>query len=113
VKGFVQKDYAFSGHSPGEYSTLASIVDVLSVSSLVDVVFYCRIPMQRAVGRDEENRSNYAMCAVNPSQILKTFSDAALREVVDSITHSTGCLFEIKNYNVEVCYILVCSHCHF
>src|ERR1700729_1351868 len=101
-KGFVQKGRAFAGHSLGEYSALASIADVLPVSSLVDVVFYRGIPMQRAVERDSENRSNYAMCAVNPSRISKTFSDAALREVVDSIAVISGSLLEIVNYNVEV-----------
>ena len=102
VKGFVQNDCAFAGHSLGEYSALASIADVLHISALVDVVFYRGITMQRAVERDSENRSNYAMCAVNPSRISKTFSDAALREVVDSIAATTGSLLEIVNYNVEV-----------
>ena len=40
VKGFVQKDCALPGHSLGEYLALASIVDVLHISALVDVVFY-------------------------------------------------------------------------
>ncbi|KAF7374647.1 Fatty acid synthase subunit alpha [Mycena sanguinolenta] len=101
MKGFVQKDCAFAGHSLGEYSALASIADVLAISALVDVVFYRGITMQRAVERDSENRSNYAMCAVNPSRVSKTFTDAALREVVDSISTSTGTLLEIVNYNVE------------
>ncbi|KAG5638483.1 hypothetical protein H0H81_012415 [Sphagnurus paluster] len=101
AKGFVQKDCAFAGHSLGEYSALASIADVLHISALVDVVFYRGITMQRAVERDSQNRSNYAMCAVNPSRISKTFSDAALREVVDSIAVITGSLLEIVNYNVE------------
>ncbi|EPQ52677.1 hypothetical protein GLOTRDRAFT_112049 [Gloeophyllum trabeum ATCC 11539] len=101
AKGFVQKDCAFAGHSLGEYSALASIADVLPISSLVDVVFYRGITMQRAVERDAENRSNYAMCAVNPSRISKTFTDAALREVVETISQRTGCLLEIVNYNVE------------
>ncbi|KAG5646963.1 hypothetical protein DXG03_001686 [Asterophora parasitica] len=101
AKGFVQKDCAFAGHSLGEYSALASIADVLPISSLVDVVFYRGITMQRAVERDSQNRSNYAMCAVNPSRISKTFSDAALREVVDSIAVISGALLEIVNYNVE------------
>jgi fatty acid synthase subunit beta len=102
VNGFVQKEYAFAGHSLGGYSALASFADVLLISSLIDVVFYRGITMQRAVERDTENRSNYAMCAVNPSRISKTFSDAALREVVDSITFHTGALLEIVNYSVEV-----------
>jgi fatty acid synthase subunit beta len=46
---------AFAGHSLGEYFALASIADVLPVSSLVDVVFYRGITMQRAVERDLEN----------------------------------------------------------
>ena len=110
MKGFVQKECAFAGHSFGEYSALASIADVLPISSLIDIVFYRGITMQQAVERDAENRSNYAMCAVNPSRISKTFSDAALREVVDSIALHTGALLEIVNYNVEVrtrCRLLV------
>ncbi|KAG8213088.1 hypothetical protein J3R82DRAFT_11484 [Butyriboletus roseoflavus] len=101
AKGFVQKDCAFAGHSLGEYSALASIADVLHISALVDVVFYRGITMQRAVERDAHNRSNYAMCAVNPGRISKTFTDAALREVVDTISTRTGTLLEIVNYNVE------------
>ncbi|KAF9267936.1 fatty acid synthase [Marasmius fiardii PR-910] len=101
MKGFVQKDCAFAGHSLGEYSALASIADVLHISALVDVVFYRGITMQRAVERDSKNRSNYAMCAVNPSRISPTFSDAALREVVDTIASLSGSLLEIVNYNVE------------
>ena len=93
---------AFLGHSLGEYSTLASIADVLHLSALVDVVFCWGITMQRAVERDSENHSNYAMCAVNSSRISPTFSDAALREVVDSIATRTASLLEIVNYNVEV-----------
>ena len=58
--------------------------------------------MQRAVERDSESRSDYAMCAVNPSRVSPTFSDAALREVVDSIATCTTSLLEIVNYNVEV-----------
>jgi fatty acid synthase subunit alpha, fungi type len=102
AKGFVQKDCAFAGHSLGEYSALASIADVLHISALVDVVFYRGITMQRAVERDSLNRSNYAMCAVNPSRISASFTDAALREVVEAISSQTNTLLEIVNFNVEV-----------
>ena len=68
VEGSVQRDCAFAGHSLGEYSALAS-----------------------------ENRSNYAMCAVNPSRVSATFSDAALHEVVDSIVTRTSSLLETVN----------------
>ena len=77
-KGFIQPDASFAGHSLGEFSALASVADILPNSSLVDVVFYRGLTMQRAVERDEQSRSNYAMCAVNPSRVSKTFDDAAL-----------------------------------
>lgn len=65
-KGLIQHDSAFAGHSFREYSILASIADVLPISSLVDVIFYCGITMQSTVERDSQNRS---MCAVNPSRM--------------------------------------------
>jgi len=112
AKGYVIHGCAFAGHSLGEYSALASIADVLPISSLVDVVFYRGITMQRAVIRDSLNRSNYAMCAVNPSRISPTFDDSALREIVDSISAQTNTLLEIVNYNVEVCATLANPHLH-
>ena len=105
LKGFIQNDAIFAGHSLGEYSALASVAGVLPISSLVDVVFYRGITMQRAVERDSANRSNYAMCAVNPSRISPSFNDSALREVVEDISRRTNRLLEIVNFNVEVCYI--------
>ena len=102
ARGLVQRDTAFAGHSLGEYSALASIADVLPTSALVDVVFYRVITMQRAVERDAAGRSNYAMCAVNPSHVNRSFADAALREVVDTVATHSDCLVEIVNYNVEV-----------
>ncbi|KAI9620718.1 hypothetical protein KEM48_008068 [Puccinia striiformis f. sp. tritici PST-130] len=49
----------------------------------------------------ELNRSKYAMAAINPSRIGKSFSDAALREVVDTISKRCQVLLEIVNFNVE------------
>ena len=49
---------------------------------LVDIVFYRGLTTQHTVERDEQGRSNYAMCAVNPSRVGKTFDDAALHEIV-------------------------------
>ena len=102
VKGFVQKDCAFTGHSLGEYLALALIADVLHISALVDVVFNQGITMQHAVEHDSENCLNYAMCTINPSRVLTTLSDVALLEVVDSIATHTTSLLEIVNYNVKV-----------
>jgi fatty acid synthase subunit alpha, fungi type len=66
----------------------------------LDIVFYRGITMQRAVERDELNRSHYSMCAVNPSRVGKTFTEFALREVVDKISSRCDTLLQIVNLNV-------------
>ena len=99
-KGLVQRDSSFAGHSLGEYSALAALADVMPIESLVSVVFYRGLTMQVAVERDEQGRSNYSMCAVNPSRISKTFTEQALQYVVENISEQTGWLLEIVNYNV-------------
>lgn len=100
AKGLIEPEAAFAGHSLGEYSALAAIADVLPISSLADVVFFRGITMQRAVQRDAEGKSQYAMMAVNPSRVSKTFNEAALREIVDAISKQKDCLVQIVNLNV-------------
>ncbi|KAK0715299.1 acyl transferase domain-containing protein [Lasiosphaeris hirsuta] len=100
AKGLVPRDSTFAGHSLGEYSALAALADVMPIESLVSVVFYRGLTMQVAVERDEAGRSNYSMCAVNPSRISKTFNEEALRFVVNSVAETTGWLLEIVNYNI-------------
>ena len=100
-KELIQSNCAFAGHSLGEYSALAAVGDILPLNSLVDVVFYRGMSMQSAVKRDSLGRSNYSMVAVNPARVSKTFSDAALRYVVDSIARRNGKVLEIVNFNVE------------
>ncbi|CAM1511185.1 Fc.00g086980.m01.CDS01 [Cosmosporella sp. VM-42] len=99
-KGLVPRDNTFAGHSLGEYSALAALAEVMPIESLVSVVFYRGLTMQVAVERDAAGRSNYSMCAVNPSRISKTFNEAALQFVVDNISEETGWLLEIVNYNI-------------
>ncbi|KAK3688084.1 acyl transferase domain-containing protein [Podospora appendiculata] len=100
AKGLVPRDSTFAGHSLGEYSALAALADVMPIESLVSVVFYRGLTMQVAVERDASGRSNYSMCAVNPSRISKTFNEEALRFVVSSIAETTEWLLEIVNYNI-------------
>ncbi|KAI5360752.1 Putative Acyl transferase domain superfamily, maoC-like dehydratase domain, fatty acid synthase [Septoria linicola] len=100
-KGLVQRDSSFAGHSLGEYSALAALAEVMPIESLVSVVFYRGLTMQVAVERDEAGRSNYSMCAVNPSRIGKTFNEQALQYVVENITLTTDWLLEIVNLNVQ------------
>ncbi|GAB7357067.1 hypothetical protein MBLNU459_g7883t1 [Dothideomycetes sp. NU459] len=99
-KGLVQRDSSFAGHSLGEYSALAALAEVMPIESLVSVVFYRGLTMQVAVERDETGRSNYSMCAVNPSRISKTFNEQALQYVVENIAETTTWLLEIVNYNI-------------
>ncbi|KAL7933753.1 beta subunit of fatty acid synthase [Trichoderma chlorosporum] len=99
-KGLVPRDSTFAGHSLGEYSALAALADVMPIESLVSVVFYRGLTMQVAVERDASGRSNYSMCAVNPSRISKTFNEEALQFVVNNIAEETGWLLEIVNYNI-------------
>lgn len=99
-KGLVQRDSSFAGHSLGEYSALAALADVMPIESLVSVVFYRGLTMQVAVERDASGRSNYSMCAVNPSRISKTFNEQALQYVVENIAEETTWLLEIVNYNI-------------
>ncbi|KAL2121419.1 hypothetical protein VTJ04DRAFT_5446 [Mycothermus thermophilus] len=100
AKGLVPRDSTFAGHSLGEYSALAALADVMPIESLVSVVFYRGLTMQVAVERDASGRSNYSMCAVNPSRISKTFNEEALRFVVNNVAETTGWLLEIVNYNI-------------
>jgi len=101
-RGLVDFDTgSFAGHSLGEYSALTAMADVMPVESLVDVVFYRGMTMQVAVPRDSEGRSNYGMCAVNPSRISFKFSEDSLRKVVSGVASETGWLLEIVNYNVR------------
>lgn len=99
-KGLVQRASSFAGHSLGEYSALAALAEVMPIESLVSVVFYRGLTMQVAVERDATGRSNYSMCAVNPSRISKTFNEQALQYVVENISEEKGWLLEIVNYNV-------------
>jgi fatty acid synthase subunit beta len=99
-KGLVPRESTFAGHSLGEYSALAALADVMPIESLVSVVFYRGLTMQVAVERDHDGRSNYSMCAVNPSRISAQFDETALRFVVSVIAETTGWLLEIVNFNV-------------
>ncbi|EDO18703.1 hypothetical protein Kpol_1055p60 [Vanderwaltozyma polyspora DSM 70294] len=100
-KGLIPKSAAFAGHSLGEYAALAALADIMSIESLVEVVFYRGMTMQVAVPRDELGRSNYGMVAANPSRVSPNFSQDALKFIVEKISAKTEWLLEIVNFNVE------------
>ncbi|RDK41573.1 beta subunit of fatty acid synthase [Aspergillus phoenicis ATCC 13157] len=99
-KGLLADHCSFAGHSLGEYSALAAIAEIMPIESLVSVVFYRGLTMQMAVERDEQGRSNFSMCAVDPSRLSKSFNEERLQYLVSLIAKETGWLLEIVNYNV-------------
>jgi fatty acid synthase subunit alpha len=58
--------------------------------------------MQHAVEHDKQGRLSYAMCAVNPSRVGKSFNDVALCEIVNTTLNGRSYLLEVGNFNVEV-----------
>ena len=100
-KGLIQKDASFAGHSLGEYSALGALAHVMSMESLVSLVFYRGLTMQLAMERDQEGRTAFSMMAINPSRVNKTFDQGFLKAVVKNISQETGTLLEIVNFNVH------------
>jgi len=70
-RGLVSDHSAYAGHSLGEYSALCAAASIMSIESLISVVFYRGLAMQFAVQRDELNRSDFGMCAVDPSRLTR------------------------------------------
>lgn len=101
AKGLVPHTHSFAGHSLGEFSALVAAANIMSIENLVSVAFYRGLTMQVAVERDTVGRSNYSMCAVNPSKFSSAVPDAALELVVSSIAAETGWLLEIVNHNIQ------------
>ncbi|TPX31149.1 hypothetical protein SmJEL517_g05464 [Synchytrium microbalum] len=99
--GLVQEDCPFAGHSLGEYAALCSVGEVLTVESLVDVVFYRGMTMQVAVPRHPDGRSDYGMVAVNPLRVGPTMGEQALKFVISAVGRRSNALLEIVNFNVE------------
>jgi hypothetical protein len=71
-KGLIQCNSAFAGHSLGEYSALASIADVLPISSLVDVVFYrgINLPVPQCQSEFERELIQDAQSLPSERQVL-------------------------------------------
>eukprot|EP01134_Creolimax_fragrantissima_P001062 CFRG1062T1 len=100
-RGLVQSGATFAGHSLGEYASLAAVGDVLSVESVMDVVFYRGMTMQYAVKRNADGMSDYGMIAINPSRVGGGLGETELNNLCSLISNITSSLLEIVNYNVE------------
>ena len=100
-KGLIQDRAMYAGHSLGEYSALGALAHVMSLESLINLVFYRGLTMQVAIERDEEGRTAFSMMAVNPSRVNKSFSQNSLKAIVKKISQETESLLEIVNFNVH------------
>ena len=100
-RGLIQEGATYAGHSLGEYSALGALAHVISMESLVSLVFYRGLTMQVAMERDAEGRTAFSMMAVNPSRVKKAFDQDSLKAVVKAISEETGTLLEIVNFNVH------------
>ncbi|KAF5864599.1 hypothetical protein ETB97_007157 [Aspergillus alliaceus] len=100
ARGLISERSSYAGHSLGEYAALGAVGKIFSVESLVQVVFYRGLLMQFAVERDDRGRSDFRMCAVDPSRVCNGFEEEALQLVVKTISAQTGQLLEIVNFNV-------------
>jgi fatty acid synthase subunit beta len=95
------KAFMFAGHSLGEYAALASVTGCFELGNLLDIIFLRGMTMQSVVPRDKNNRSDYAMIAVDPTRITKGFNAKALGDLIDAVDKEGGGLLQIVNYNVE------------
>ncbi len=87
------------GHSVGEYTALACVLDVYELEALLETVFHRGSNMHDIVPRDELGRSNYRLAAIRPSQI--DLDDADVPAFVAEIAKSTGEFLEIVNFNLR------------
>lgn len=99
-RGLISTQASFAGHSLGEYAALASMGDIMTVEELVAITWFRGLNMRLVVDRDENGHSPYAMVAVNPSKVGRSFTEDDLHAVVEAVTECTGQLLEVVNYNI-------------
>src|SRR5699024_1953368 len=88
----------FAGHSVGEYNALAAYSGVLSLESVVEIVYRRGLTMHRLVERDAEGNSNYGLAALRPNKMRLT-ADGVF-DYVAGVAEQSGEFLEIVNYNL-------------
>ncbi|WP_026161303.1 type I polyketide synthase [Corynebacterium ciconiae] len=89
----------FAGHSVGEYNALAAYSGVLSLESVVEIVYARGLTMHRLVERDADGVSNYGLAALRPYKFGLAADDVA--DFVAEISRNSGEFLEIANYNLK------------
>lgn len=77
ARSLITEKGKFAGHSLGEYAALSSVADFLPFERLMWVTFYRGLCMQAAMERDSDGRTEYTMCAVDPTRVSKSESPTA------------------------------------
>ncbi|AUZ42881.1 Fatty acid synthase [Corynebacterium pseudotuberculosis] len=88
----------FAGHSVGEYNALAAYAGVLSLESVVEIVYQRGLTMHRLVERDQDGNSNYGLAALRPHKMGLT--EPQVFDYVAGISQESGEFLEIVNYNL-------------
>ncbi|MDO5076205.1 type I polyketide synthase [Corynebacterium sp.] len=88
----------FAGHSVGEYNALAAYAQVLSLESVVEIVYRRGLTMHRLVDRDANGNSNYGLAALRPNKMGLTADNVF--DYVAQISEESGEFLEIVNYNL-------------
>ena len=88
----------FAGHSVGEYNALAAYAGVLSLESVVEIVYRRGLTMHRLVDRDANGLSNYGLAALRPNKMGLT-ADGVF-DYVAGVAEQSGEFLEIVNYNL-------------
>ncbi len=88
----------YAGHSLGEYNALSSFGEVISLETVLELVFYRGSTMHQLIERDEQGRSNYQMGALRPNQF--GMGDEQVNDYVAQISAESGEFLQIVNYNL-------------
>jgi fatty acid synthase len=88
----------YAGHSLGEYNALSSYGRVISLETMLELVFHRGSTMHNLVPRDAEGRSNYLLGALRPNQF--GMSADGVEEYITELSESTGEFLQIINYNL-------------
>ena len=89
----------FAGHSLGEYNALSSFAGVMSLETVLELVFHRGSTMHSLIERDEQGRSNYRMGALRPNQF--GLDDSGVKQYVAAVSQECGEFLEIVNYNLS------------
>ncbi|KAF5627600.1 fatty acid synthase subunit beta [Fusarium tjaetaba] len=71
ARQLVPDSVVYAGHSLGEFSALVALGGIMDLKTLISTVFYRGLVMQSVVACDDLGRSQFAMCAIDPTRVSK------------------------------------------